>query len=400
MSTAVAPREKAAGWSLRRVVAETFRGFRADRGLDLAASLAFASLLTAIPLLVTFSLFLATFFQENDDQILTVVNAILPYQTTRLMENLGDFVRESTAISTVGLLLLIVASVRLIFVVEGVFNAVWGAPRRRARLTRLILYTFALVALALVLGGIFWGLKALRRYVGWDSVLASPAFAAVAPFVLKAFFLTLLYRYLPNAKVRWSVAAVAGSTVALALELLRVCFSLYVEGLLRMNLITGSLAFLFFAVLSLYFAWVLILLGVELTHVLQTEATESASGRFRSGRAERAIRMLLKMSSFEPAPLAELEIDPEAPSAETGPMLEDLKRAGLVTGDAAEGFRLAAPGREITVARIVEALSPGLYHIDPQSQDRVALVLEPLFYRLDAERRALLNATLADLRRS
>ena len=292
------------------------------------------------------------------------------------------------------------ASVRLIFVVEGIFNAVWGAPRRRARLTRLILYTFALVALALVLGGIFWGLRALRKYVGWDSVLASPAFAAVAPFILKAFFLTLLYRFLPNAKVRWSVAAVAGATVALALELLRVCFTLYVEGLLRMNLITGSLAFLFFAVLSLYFAWVLILLGVELTHVLQTEATESASGRFRSGRAERAIRMLLKMSSFEPAPLAELEIDPEAPSAETGPMLEDLKRAGLVTGDAAEGFRLAAPGREITVARIVEALSPGLYHIDPQSQDRVALVLEPLFYRLDAERRALLNATLADLRRS
>jgi membrane protein len=180
---------------------------------------------------VTFSLFLATFFQENDDQILAVVNAILPYQTTRLMESLGDFVRESTAISTVGLIILIVASVRLIFVVEGVFNAVWGAPRRRARLTRLILYTFALVALALVLGGIFWGLRALRRYVGWDSVLASPAFAAVAPFLLKTFFLTLLYRVLPNAKVRWLVAAVAGATVALALEVLRVCFSLYVETL-------------------------------------------------------------------------------------------------------------------------------------------------------------------------
>ncbi len=400
MSTAVAPREKAAGWSLRRVFGETFRGFRADRGLDLAASLAFASLLTAIPLLVTFSLFLATFFQENDDQILAVVNAILPYQTTRLMASLGDFVRESTAISTVGLLILIVASVRLIFVVEGVFNAVWGAPRRRARLTRLILYTFALVALALVLGGIFWGLRALRRYVGWDSVLASPAFAAVAPFLLKAFFLTLLYRVLPNAKVRWIVAGIAGASVALALELLRGCFTLYVETLLRMNLITGSLAFLFFAVLSLYFAWVLILLGVELTHVLQKEAAENASGRLRSGRAERAIRMLLRMSSFEPAPLADLENDPEAPSPETIPILEDLKRAGLVSGDAAEGFRLAAPGREITVARIVEALLPGLYHIDPQSQDRVALVLELLFYRLDAERRALLNATLADLRRS
>jgi membrane protein len=399
MSTAVAPREKAAGWSPRRVLAETFRGFRADRGLDLAASLSFTSLLTAIPLLVTFSLFLATFFQENDDQILTVVNAILPYQTTRLMQSLGDFVRESTAISTVGLLLLIVASVRLIFVVEGVFNAVWGAPRRRAILTRVILYTFALVALGLVLGGIFWGLRALRRYVGWDSVVASPAFAAAAPFLLKAFFLTLLYRLLPNARVRWPVAAVAGASVALLLEALRLCFGVYVGALLRMNLITGSLAFLLFAALSLYFAWVLILLGVELTHVLQTEAAGNSSSR-SEGRAERAIRMLLRMSSVEPAPLADLEPDPQAPLPETLAILDDLTRAGLVSGDAAAGFRLAAPGREITVARIVDALSPGLLQINPSSQDRVALVLEPLFYRLQAERRALLNATLADRRRT
>lgn len=399
MSTAVEPREKAASWSLGRVVSETFRGFRADRGLDLAASLAFASLLTAIPLLVTFSLFLAMFFKENDDQILAVVNAILPYQTTRLMENLGDFVKESTAISTVGLLLLIIASVRLVFVVEGVFNAVWGAPRRRARLTRLVLYTFALVALGLVLGGIFWGLRALRGYVEMDSILNSRTFGAVAPFLLKSFFLTLLYRYLPNAKVRFVAAAVAGSTVALALELLRLGFGLYVEALLRMNLITGSLAFLFFAVLSLYFAWVLILLGVELTHVLQAEVAGGSAGLNREGRTERAIRMLLRLSSFEPAPLADLDPNPDAPSPETIPILEDLRRAGLVSGDPVAGFRLAAPGREITVARIVDALVPELYDINPNRQDRVALVLEPLFYRLRAERRALLNATLEDLRR-
>ena len=49
-------KREGAGWSLLAVVSETFRGFRADRGLDLAASLAFASLLTAVPLLVAFSL--------------------------------------------------------------------------------------------------------------------------------------------------------------------------------------------------------------------------------------------------------------------------------------------------------------------------------------------------------
>ena len=74
-------------WTLRGVPAETFRGFRADRGPDLAASLAFTSILTAVPLLASLSLFLVTFFRENDEQILSIVNAVLPYQTARLTAN-------------------------------------------------------------------------------------------------------------------------------------------------------------------------------------------------------------------------------------------------------------------------------------------------------------------------
>src|SRR4030095_2718217 len=184
-----------AGWSLRAVVGETWRGFRADRGLDLAGSLAFTTLLTAVPLMASFSLFLLPFVRENDEQILSIINAVLPYQTARLTQNLRDFIAESTAISGVGLVLLIVASLRLVFVVEGVFNAVWGAPRRRAKVRRVILFTFSLLALGLVLRG-------MRRYVEGDSILNNPAFAATMPFLLKAIVLTLLFRYLPNARVR------------------------------------------------------------------------------------------------------------------------------------------------------------------------------------------------------
>ena len=48
--------------TVREVVVETFRGFAADRGA-LAGSPAFTTLLTAIPLLATFSLFRAAFFK-------------------------------------------------------------------------------------------------------------------------------------------------------------------------------------------------------------------------------------------------------------------------------------------------------------------------------------------------
>src|SRR5437762_2401292 len=82
--------------TVREVVSDTFRGFAADRGADLAGSLAFTSLLTAVPLLATFSLFLAAFFKEKNDQVLEMVNRILPYHTAKLTESLREFVAEST----------------------------------------------------------------------------------------------------------------------------------------------------------------------------------------------------------------------------------------------------------------------------------------------------------------
>jgi membrane protein len=391
-------RREWAGWSLLEIATDTFRGFRADRGFDLAGSLAFTTLLTAIPLCAAFSIFLATFFRENDDQILSIVNVILPYQSAHLTQSLRDFIAESTAISGVGLALVIIASVRLIFVVEGVFNAVWGAPRRRMSLRRVALYSFALLALGLVLGGIGWGMRTVRHSAGADSTFHA-IFVALAPFVLKAGLLTLLFRFLPNARVRLVGAAVGGAAVALALELLRLAFGIYVETILRMNLITGTIGFVFLAILSLYLAWALILLGVELTHVLQAHVARAAGGLVGQGRAERAVRMLLRMSSSEATPVAAIQPDPDTPPAETLAILDDLKRAGLVSGDEGSGFRLAQSSRKITVGGVVEALTPDLYRVSPHRDDRVSLVLEPLFLRLDSERRALLGATLADLKR-
>ncbi len=248
-----------------------------------------------------------------------------------------------------------------------------------------------------MLGGIGWGVRAARRSLEVHSFVQSAAVAAIAPFLLKAFFLALLYRYLPNARVRLAAAVAAGTTVALALELLRLLFGLYARAMQQMNLITGSLGLAFFAIISLYFAWALILLGVELTHVLQVHVARAGAGDAPGGRAEMAIRMLMRLSPREPTPLSAIDTDP-ATSAEALAILPLLTQAGLLQGNEETGFQLALPARQITIARVVEALLPDVYRVS-RTEDRVALVLEPLFYRLDAERRSLLNATLADLKR-
>jgi DNA-binding IscR family transcriptional regulator len=109
--------------------------------------------------------------------------------------------------------------------------------------------------------------------------------------------------------------------------------------------------------------------------------------------------MLLRMSSTGAMPLSAIETEPDAPSAETLAILGALKTAGIVDGSPEAGFRLARSGRKITVAQIVEALMPDLYLVNREQEDRVALMLEPAFFRLDSERKKLLSTTLAELRR-
>ena len=382
---------------VRETALETMKGFRADRGPDLASSLAFATLLTAVPLLATFSLFLATFFQQNVGVILDVVNSILPYHTARVTENLRTFVRESTAISGIGLVVLILASVRMIFTVERIFNAVWGAPSRRRLMPRIALYILVLFALAMLVGSVAFGVQLLRGSP-LAPIATSPAAGWLFPVAIELAALTLLYRFLPNALVRWSAAAAAGATVALLLELLRWAFGMYVRMLSRVNLITGSLTLLLLTLVSLFLVWALILLGVELAHVLQTGAAHRRlAGVRRAGRAENAIRMLLSLASGGARVLAELYRQQEGSSDDAREMLDCLRDNGLVVGDASSGYALARPPERITVSDVVEAISPDLYTISPEEQDRVVLTLEPLFEKLDGERRALLSTTLADL---
>jgi YihY family inner membrane protein len=378
-------------------IVETFRGFRADRGADLAASLAFATLLTAVPLLATFALFLATFFKENVTAIFDLVNMILPYHTAQVTESLRAFISQSSAITGVGLALLFVASLRLLFIVEGIVNTVWGAPRRRALVPRILLYTVGLFALALLVGSIALGVRFLKRFAAANEILSMPATDFFYPFAVEFAALTLLYKYLPNADVRWTSAAAGGGAVAGSLEVLRLIFGLYVKGLSSINLITGSLTLVLLTLLSVYFGWVLILLGVELVHAIQTQASRRrTAGGPRAGAAENAIRMLLQLARGGTHGLRELHAQQGESSPEAERILTRLQEAGLVSGDPAQGFWLARPARRITVAQVVDALTPNLYTVTPAEGDRVIEILGPLFERLHAERRALLGMTLAD----
>ena len=383
---------------LRNVAVETFHGFRADRGLDLAGSLSFATLLLAVPLLATFSILLAAFFRENVSEMADLAGRVLPFRAERVSESLRQFIAESTTISGIGLVVLLFSSIRMIFLVEGLFNAVWGAPRRRALLQRIAIYSLVLLAGALLIGAIGLGIRRVQGSGMAGALLGSSLAEHSFRVALTWMALTLLYRFLPNAAVHLGAAAVASGVMSFAIEGLRVLFRIYVRTLRSMNLITGSLALILLSLFSVYLLWVFILLGVELTRAIQIASRRTTeANRTRAGRAENAIRMLLRLSRGEAKRFRDLYDEQEARADEAEEILQCLLARGLVEGDPGSGYRLGRKPTRITVGEVVESVSPNLYTLRPLADDRVALLLEPLFARLDKERRTLLSATLADL---
>jgi hypothetical protein len=210
--------------------------------------------------------------------------------------------------------------------------------------------------------------------------------------------LTLLYRFLPNAYVRWNAAAVAGGIISIALEVLRGIFGLYVHALDTMNLITGYLALILLSLFSIYLLWVLILLGVELTRAIQSHAGRlPAEGTVRAGRTENAIRMLLRLSQGEAHAFRELYDDQEAMRRRRRRSCIGWKRRDSSSATRPPATVSRAGPRRFASRRWSDAISPNLYTINPRREDRIVLVLEPLFARLEKERRSLLGTTLADL---
>lgn len=379
---------------VRRVLVQTLKGFYADRGDDLAASLTFSTLVMAVPLVATLAMLLATFFRQNDRAILDAINFALPYQSARITANLREFIDSAKAVSGIGLVALIATSLRLIFIIENTVNHVWGAPKRKRLLARVATYTMGLFIGALLIGELLTGLAELRKRALFENLFTSALVDRFFATLVVAAALTLLYKFIPNAPVSWPSAAIAASIVALLLRVIKVGFALYFKVFHAINIIYGSLSLVLLLLIALFLFWELVLAGVELTFVLDAGRIATLA-REGEGRAELAVRLLLRAAAG-PARLDDLQRDLGRPAAEIDALAVQLRQDGLLAGVREEGLTVPLPLDEISLSRVVSAVSPDLLSV-AQGTDRIARVLRRSFRKVVAERDVVLNFTLGDL---
>ncbi len=243
-----------------------------DRITLQAAALAFVTILSLVPLLAAFS-FIATriFVGDHHGRILQVLTDILPYTEETLLTRIDEFLLQAEQVRRMGAVIFIGMTLTLVGAIESAINQVWAIGRRRTLRARFLSYTMLLFWGPLLIGAFWSSLLYLRQSYPLFKLVSEESFLfQILPIAVSFLGLSMLFWMVPNTTVRFQNAALGAAVATILLEILRRGFSSFTGGFQEYGwVVYGSFALVFLFMLSIQFAWAIILFGVEVSYTAQ-----------------------------------------------------------------------------------------------------------------------------------
>jgi membrane protein len=256
-------------------VREVTREFYDIEGTSRAASLAYTTLLSLIPLLVAFTQILQQYFRklfpDYQTQIDTILNAVIPYQSPQLTYHLAKFAENASAASTLGAITFLIISFRLFLAVEATINQIWKVRSSRAYRQKIIAFTMLFFWGPLLMGLSFTTTASLERNKYLRVLFKSDIIFTIVPILVLFIAFTMLFWLVPSTRVRFKAAAIGALVTTLLFTLVRFGFGIYADRLFhgRFNVIYGAVGLALIFLIAIEIMWVVILLGVEISYVYQ-----------------------------------------------------------------------------------------------------------------------------------
>ena len=367
-----------------------------------AASLAYTTLLSLIPLLVAFTYTISKYFQQAfpglQSQFDTVLNQLIPYDSPLVTYHLARFRENATAASTVGVALFMIVAFRLFLAVEGAVNRIWKVPSARGYKQKIIAFTMLFFWGPLLMGLSFTTNAMLQRNRFLRVLFQGDFIFFVTPIVVLFIGFTMVFWLVPSARVKLSAAAIGAVVTTLLFTGVRWGFGIYANHLIhgRLNLIYGTVGLAIIFLIAIEVMWIVILLGVQISFVWQnlygllraTEQQVEDQPQFDLYYALRAlIEITRRFDRREEPPssyrLAEQFGCVDAQMKRVMEKLEDAKLVAQTSGDWV-GYVPACDPDRITIDEVVshmEGVMRLLPDIGPADHERTAI--GTLFQRLN-----------------
>ncbi len=382
-------------------IREVAREFYEIQGTSRAASLAYTTLLSLIPLLVAFTQVLQQYFRNLfpsfQSQIDSVLNVVIPYQSPQLTYHLARFAENAQAASTLGAIVFMIVAFRLFLAVESTVNQIWKVRSARGYRQKIIAFTMLFFWGPLLMGLSFTTTNMLQHNRYLRVLFKSDLIFQIAPVVVLFIAFTMLFWLVPSTKVRVGAAAIGAVVTAMLFTLVRWGFGIYANYLFhgRLNVIYGTVGLAIIFLIAIEVMWVVILLGVEISYVFQnlygllraTEQNIADEPRFDLYFALRAMIEIARRFDRREDPPSSYRLAEQfaATDAQMMRILHRLESAKLVTQTGGEwaGFVPACDPDRISIEEIVSEMEGGrraVPEIGPGEveRDRIASLFDRL----------------------
>jgi membrane protein len=396
--------------------------FSSDGCFAAAGALSYTTLVSLVPLgVIALGILSAfpNFATLRQDLLAFIFRNFVPQISEQAAWWFEYFAASATQATAIGIVGIGATGILLLVTVEDQLNLLWRVPVPRPWSQRVVAY-WTLMTLGPLLVGMSLTLSTYldtaARQAGIDpEALAQlagfwPQFLArLVPWLLELIACTLLYCLIPNCAVRWRDGALGGAVAAVAIEILKVGFAIYIGSFASYQTVYGAIAAIPIFLLWMYVSWLAVLLGAVVAANLPTWRVDERLGHLSSGGLRLGFslaliavlaRAQLRGATYRTAGLAtELGV----PTSVVDEHLQSLARAGFTAPTQNGGWVLAWSPETATLHDLYLALGlplAGSWLARPLApwQMQVAPAMERIVKAEAAAMRVTLAVILAEIR--
>lgn len=239
-----------------------FSEYGLNHCLTRGSAMAYALLLTLIPLVASAAFMFASITDVKAEHVEKLFAFFLPFAPQTVLNYLSAFFINAQKLKGIGLGVLIVVAVGLFGTVEESVNTIWKVSRSRSFFTRLRTFTMVMVYSPILILASFQFRRSLKLDLVSD-------YLNFVPFLLMVLAFTSLIWFVPNTKVRFRSALIGGMISGILFELERRLFGEYVQISIQTKTIYGAFWILPLFLLSLFLISLFVLFGAQVAYVNQ-----------------------------------------------------------------------------------------------------------------------------------
>ena len=285
-------------------------------------------------------------------------------------------------VAGIGVLLLIWSAIKLMGSIEENLNEIWGVQQGRTLIRKITDYAAILIICPILLltagsGVVFAAAKMdkmLNTLPGGEQVgMLIRMGQGIFPLLITWAVFAFIYMTIPNTKVKWKGALIAGLITAAAYTLLQQFYIFAQFTTSKFNAIYGSFAALPLLLTWLNLSWILILAGAQLSFAIQNVSEyemqpvdSKLSQRQRHVYAIEICAMLIRnfQNCGKPVSDDQISAELELPIRMVRSLLFDLVQAGILMPaaepdekKAGRHYQIAMPPEKITAVHLILSLN-------------------------------------------